>query len=117
MSRRSDPAQWIAAAIFAIVTSSLLVVGGCATPAGRPRLIVFTSPNCQPCLEDYPTVRLIRDSFPVEVKTYTVENYPDLFNQWGVKKLPTYVLIYDGRELYRTNQAELARRYIERLYQ
>lgn len=123
MSRRPDPAQWIASASCVVVLLVVLLVSGCAAPqgrptlTGRPRLLAFVSDDCPPCLQDKPVVNQIMYSGLVTVERIDATERPMYAQSFRVTALPTYVLIYDGRELYRTNQAELARRYIEGLYQ
>lgn len=114
--RKCDPAQWIASAVLTIGLLSVLLVSGCAAPQGRPTLMVFTSPNCVACMQDVLVVKKIATMGLVTLDVVVAEEQPATVEQYGVTTLPTYVVWYDGRELYRTNQAELARRYIVSLY-
>lgn len=115
--RKFDPAQWIASAILTIGLLSVLLVSGCAAPQGRPTLMVFTSPNCVACMQDVPVLKQIATMGLVTINVVNTDEEPKQAEVWELTTLPTYVLFYDGRELYRTNQAELARRYIVSLYQ
>lgn len=119
MRRQPEPEQWAAAALLGLVCVGLSLVGCAGEPnaAGpRPTLLVFTSPACYGCVQDYPVVQKIADMGLATVNIITAEQSPDELEQWGVDGLPTYILVLDGRELYRTHQAELARRRILRLY-
>jgi thioredoxin-like negative regulator of GroEL len=52
----------------------------------------------------------------VTLDIINTDNNPAAVEQWSVTTLPTYVVFYEGRELHRSNQAEITRRYIVSLY-
>lgn len=95
-----------------------LALTGCSVNKGavseRPTVMVFTSPRCGACVSDYEVVERISNMGLVTVKIYVAEQSPEELAQWKVYLLPTYVLFADGREHYRTHQAEKMRRWIKR---
>lgn len=119
MKRRFEPEQWIAIAVLICVCLGLSLVGCAGVPSAagpRPTLLVFISPTCYGCLQDYGTIEKIVDMGLVTVEVITVETSPDDARDWNVTSVPTYILTLDGQEIHRCHQAELARRRIQSLY-
>ena len=67
-----------------------------AVPAGRPALLVFTSPTCAPCkLQQLPIVeRLWRDwGDRLDLRVVDVVEQPEVAAQFGVWSLPTTIVL------------------------
>jgi S1-C subfamily serine protease len=67
-------------------------------------LVQFTSPSCQPCQAMQPALsRLISDGYPVQ--KIDVDRHPETAKQFGVRALPTFVLLVGNREAGRVEGA------------
>jgi thiol-disulfide isomerase/thioredoxin len=63
-------------------------------------LVQFASDSCQPCRAMQPTVsRLITDGYPVQ--RIDVDRHRETARQFGVRALPTFVLLVGNREVSR----------------
>jgi len=67
-------------------------------------------------MQDYPVLQKITTMGLVTLDLINTDDNAAAVEQWNVTTLPTYIIFHEGRELYRGNQAELVRRYIEELY-
>ena len=63
------------------------------------KLLVFTIPGCEPCRRDRPVVDEIRDQGydqGLGVVVIDAHEYPEMAEEFGVKRYPTYVVCEDG---------------------
>ena len=66
----------------------------------EPHLYFFTSSHCGPCQRVKPEIqRLIDKHYPVT--TIDVDRKPEVAGQFGIERLPTTILVYDGRIVQR----------------
>jgi len=73
-------------------------------------LLDFTAGYCQPCQQMMPLMQTMeRDGFPIQ--KIDVSKEPELARQFSVDRLPTFVLLVEGKEVDRfvglTSEAEL----------
>lgn len=96
--------------------NALLMLMLAADPAGsaEPEILLldFTASYCQPCQQMLPSLqRMERDGYPVRRIDITQEH--NLSRQYGVERIPTLVLLVQGREVKRfvglTSESELRR--------
>ena len=74
-----------------------LVLLAVLSASNQAVLLDFHSPSCGPCRSMEPTIRrLAADGYPV--RTVNVEQDSSLARQFRVDRVPTYVLVVDGRE-------------------
>ena len=63
-------------------------------------LLVFETPRCPHCLAMQTTVKRLRHA-GLPVKSINVEQFPDLTQQYQVRRVPSFVMIRNGRETAR----------------
>ncbi|MEX2173667.1 MAG: trypsin-like peptidase domain-containing protein, partial [Pirellulaceae bacterium] len=81
-----------------------LVALAALASTGDAVLVQFASESCQPCREMQPAVsRLIGDGYPVQ--RIDVDQHAETARQFGVRAVPTFVLLVGGREVGRVEGA------------
>jgi thioredoxin 2 len=75
--------------------------------SGLPLLVDFFSPTCAPCLMMHPLVERLakRRAGEIMVIKVNTENSPQLAAGFGIKAVPTFVIISKGSERGRTSGA------------
>lgn len=73
------------------------------TNSATPVLIDFWAPWCGPCIAMTPTIEAIEKDFENKVKVVkiNVDNDPELASKFGVRAIPTLVIIKGTLELNR----------------
>lgn len=85
------------AVLFAAATS--------AVAAEEIRLLDFTAPYCGPCKSIKPQLAALQQrGYPIE--EVDISKNPQLARQFGVKFVPTFVLMVNGRETWRSQGVE-----------
>ena len=87
-------------------------------PASRHQVLAFTADWCQACQRDKPRLAELRRR-GVEVVEIDCDARPDLVRQYRVRRLPTYIVLKDGKEVERTEDIFLLikiLRFILRLF-
>lgn len=68
-----------------------------APPSAQPVLLDFSATWCAPCRTMEPTIaRLKRDGY--QVRPVDIEREPELASRYGVRQIPCFVMVADGRE-------------------
>lgn len=99
-------------ATAALIFSLILVSRPAA--AGNTMLLDFASPTCGPCQQMIPTIRSLEEAgYPVRRVDVTRE--PQLAQQFGVDRVPCFVMLEDGREVGRILGAT-SREQLERMF-
>ncbi|MCO6458462.1 MAG: trypsin-like peptidase domain-containing protein [Pirellulaceae bacterium] len=81
---------------------ALLVMVALTAAPGDPTLLVFHSPQCGPCQSMAPTLeRLEQAGYPV--RRIDVGQQPHLAQRYGVRAVPSFVMLADGREADRVD--------------
>ena len=84
-------------ALFAVATFS----------QAKTTLLVFSSPTCGPCQQLKPTIsRLAQEGYPIQKIDITQQKA--VARQFGVDRVPTMVMVADGRELARRQGGDTA---------
>lgn len=68
-------------------------------------MIYFTASWCGPCQGYKPTVHKVRDEGLIKVHEVDIDNNPGAAAQWGVKSVPTTVIVKDGKVVARYDRA------------
>jgi len=71
------------------------------TPQTSHQVLAFTADWCQACQRDKPKLADLRRQ-GVEVIEIDYDARPDLVRKYGVRRLPTYIVLKDGKEVERT---------------
>lgn len=80
--------------------------GGQAAVESKPTyMIYFTASWCGPCQGYKPTVHKVRDEGLIKVHEVDIDNNPGAAAQWGVKSVPTTVIVKDGKVVARYDRA------------
>jgi len=102
---------------FLLTATVLVLLCGCETqtphqeapdrsrPAPTPhtthQVLAFTADWCQACQRDKPKLAELRRQ-GVEVVEIDYDARPDLVRKYRVRRLPTYIVLKDGKEVERT---------------
>lgn len=100
----------------ACVAPPALVAGSQRSESGECVLLDFTATWCQPCQRMSPVVaNLERQGYPI--RRVDVDRERALAEQYGIKTIPTFVLVVNGREVMRqtgeTTEAQLRRMLLQ----
>jgi len=71
------------------------------TPQTTYQVLAFTADWCQACQQDKPKLAELRRQ-GVEVVEIDYDTRPDLVRKYRVRRLPTYIVLKDGKEVERT---------------
>ena len=71
------------------------------TPQTSHQVLAFTADWCQACQRDKPKLADLRRQ-GAEVIEIDYDARPDLVRKYGVRRLPTYIVLKDGKEVERT---------------
>jgi len=71
------------------------------TPQATHQVLAFTADWCQACQQDKPKLDDLRRQ-GVEVVEIDYDARPDLVRKYRVRRLPTYIVLEDGKEVERT---------------
>ncbi len=91
-----------------LILSVLLLVAGCVEAATgvdkRPanvELLAFTAAWCPACQRDKPRLAQLRRE-GLNISTIDADERPQLLDRYGVKLLPTYIVLEKGVEVKRS---------------
>ena len=99
--------------LFAAVWGAWLAAGPAVADSSRGVLVDFSATWCGPCQQVAPVVqKLEREGLPV--RTVDVDDRPDLTRKYGIQTIPTFLLIVDGKEVFR-KQGVMAERELRGL--
>ena len=87
--------------ILALVLASVLQTGCEQGPSGHNCTIAFTADWCAPCQNDKKFYENVPDLVVVDA-----DQRPDIIQQFQITGLPTYVVIRDGVEVFRTDNIQ-----------
>jgi thiol-disulfide isomerase/thioredoxin len=71
------------------------------TPQPTHQVLAFTADWCQACQQDKPKLAELRRQ-GVKVVEIDYDARPDLVRKYRVRRLPTYIVLKDGKEVERT---------------
>ena len=88
----------------------LFILTGCSdqivSPQPGPSLVAIHATWCQPCQRDKPLLAEVAKEFPVT--EIDIDSQRQLAARYSVTSLPTYIVMYGGQEIGRTNDLRSA---------
>lgn len=88
----------------ALLHSLVMLVAAASSAGARTELLAFSSPHCGPCQQLKPALeRLAQEGYPI--RTVDVTREVQLARQFHVDRVPTLVMVTDGREVLRQQGA------------
>jgi thiol-disulfide isomerase/thioredoxin len=85
-----------AAAALALLTSVL----GLSASGNQILLLDFSTPSCGPCRQMEPLIRAFEQAgYPI--RKVDASREPNIAQQFGVNRFPTFIMLVDGREISR----------------
>jgi thioredoxin-like negative regulator of GroEL len=93
--------------LFCAVMAALVVgcnQGANRAPAPKIQLVCFGASWCAPCKQKAPAIdAIIRDAKGKVQKVYVdVDQQPGVADSYGIRAVPTYVVLVNGREVFRS---------------
>jgi thioredoxin 1 len=85
------------------------------TPQSAHQVLAFTADWCQACQQDKPKLAELRRQ-GVEVVEINYDARPDLVQKYRVRRLPTYIVLKDGKEVERTEDIFLLIRFLRFIF-
>ena len=76
-------------------------------------VLYFTADWCNPCQRTRPITDELKREGLVDFLYVDVDTELKLAEQFGVKSIPTYVLIEDGKEVKRMNGAKTRQEFLD----
>lgn len=77
------------------------------------QVLVFTATWCGPCQRDKPAVARLNNR-GVSVTSVDVDQRSDLVRKYRIQSIPTYVILENGRETYRTQDVRQLQNTLKR---
>ena len=76
-------------------------------------VLYFTADWCNPCQRTRPITDELKREGLVDFLYVDVDTELKLAEQFGIKSIPTYVLIEDGKEVKRMNGAKTRKEFLD----
>ena len=76
-------------------------------------VLYFTADWCNPCQRTRPITDELKREGLVDFLYVDVDTELNLAEQFGIKSIPTYVLIEDGKEIKRMNGAKTRQEFLD----
>lgn len=102
MSRPTQNEQWVGITIAAALVLLVAAVRSFGAEAQHKSVLAFGMESCYQCQFDkkhYPAIEKKHG----RVQYVDMEKYPQLAAAWNVKVGPTYVVLVNGKEIFRTH--------------
>ena len=76
-------------------------------------VLYFTADWCNPCQRTRPITEELKREGLVDFLYIDVDTELKLAEQFGIKSIPTYILIEDGKEIKRMNGAKTRQEFLD----
>lgn len=76
-------------------------------------ILYFTAEWCNPCQRTRPIAEELKRDGLIDFMFVDADTETELVQKFGIKSIPTYILIDDGRESKRMNGAKTKEQFLE----
>ena len=76
-------------------------------------VLYFTAEWCNPCQRTRPIAEELRKDGVIDFIFVDADTEIELLEKFGIKSIPTYVLLEDGREIKRMNGAKTRQEFLD----
>ncbi len=76
-------------------------------------VLYFTAEWCNPCQRTRPIAEELKKDGVIDFIFVDADTEIDLLKKFGIKSVPTYVLLEDGREVKRMNGAKTRQEFLD----
>lgn len=75
-------------------------------------VLYFTAEWCNPCQRTRPIAEELHAEGIIDFDFIDADSEVDMINKFGIKAVPTYILIEDGKEVKRMNGAKTREQFL-----
>lgn len=75
-------------------------------------VLYFTAEWCNPCQRTRPVAEELKRDGLIDFVFVDVDSEIELLEQFGIKSVPTYILLEDGKEVKRMNGAKTREEFL-----
>lgn len=76
-------------------------------------VLYFTAEWCNPCQRTRPVAEELKRDGVVDFVFVDADSEIELIEKFGIKSIPTYILLDDGREVKRMNGAKTRQEFLD----
>lgn len=76
-------------------------------------VLYFTAEWCNPCQRTRPVAEELKRDGLVDFVFVDADSEVELLEKFGIKSIPTYILLEDGREVKRMNGAKTRQEFLD----
>jgi thiol-disulfide isomerase/thioredoxin len=76
-------------------------------------VLYFTAEWCNPCQRTRPIAEDLRKDGVIDFIFVDADTEIELLEKFGIKSIPTYILLEDGREVKRMNGAKTRQEFLD----
>lgn len=76
-------------------------------------VLYFTAEWCNPCQRTKPIAEELKNEGLIDFTFIDADSETELVQKFGIKSIPTYILLEDGREAKRMNGAKTREQFLE----
>ena len=77
------------------------------------QVLYFTAEWCNPCQRTRPVAEELNSEGIINFQFIDADSEIDMINKFGIKSVPTYILIKNGKEVKRMNGAKTREQFLE----
>ena len=76
-------------------------------------VLYFTAEWCNPCQRTRPVAEELHAEGIIDFRFIDADSEVEMINKFGIKAVPTYILLEDGKEVKRMNGAKTREQFLE----
>ena len=76
-------------------------------------VLYFTAEWCNPCQRTRPVAEELHAEGIIDFSFIDADSEVEMINKFGIKAVPTYILLKDGKEVKRMNGAKTREQFLE----
>ena len=77
------------------------------------QVLYFTAEWCNPCQRTRPVAEELNSEGIINFQFIDADSEIDMINKFGIKSVPTYILIKNGKEVKRINGAKTREQFLD----